>query len=772
MEGVIPRTDDDLRTVFNIALNKRKENNPNASFGPNHLCGECSGALDCLRYSSAPSVIRPHKKTFEEFVLSAAQGCHVCSLLYGQVSINTDSEHSICKWADSRTPRENHTHPQVRLEFGERPHGGNPELGNSYTQSFVSRGSTSRNRNWKSHKGDSEYHGRHSAMSTHLVHRQPPILRSISLCVPIFTIPPIRAVSWIQNIPDAWIENIGLRIQPDVRGHARLSLWTGSEATMALARLWLETCQKDHSKCFAVASRPVALPTRLLDIGNGTSGHVVRLCFVSDEICTALSSRPEYFTLSHRWPAKPILRLLHQNIAQFQVAIELKSMPLAFQQSIELTRRLGYRYLWIDSLCIIQDDAEDWRRESAIMGEIYKGGVCNIAVSNNESTAEENGCFTVRNPLTWLDYERGNICLRSGALTSYQGPSGTLKNRGWVMQERALSPRTVEFGAEQIRWECHTVTENEGGVFEPEADRFRTQPWLHPKRHFLNLLSEEPMDISQQHTKLYSFYSSWTELVTAYAKCALTYESDRLIAIHGIVRQIEATSNMHSVAGLWEQLLPFELLWYIGLTESVFRSPTPSPRPSTYRAPTWSWASVDSPVTNDCMSFLNPSLNKTATPRIQILRVDVDALVNGQTTSGIITATAPCLKIDRSMLDGFRNKGDRFPLGRTFINSTPAGLQFSSEIEYPGRIWNPDISDIREGNLWAVLIMQFSALDHIWKDKRPMGWYNLGIIVRELGADEGIFERVGYFEEHFGASDIWPMFPFEGEPDEKTFQII
>jgi hypothetical protein len=94
------------------------------------------------------------------------------------------------------------------------------------------------------------------------------------------------------------------------------------------------------------------------------------------------------------------LRLLESNLSRFQESIEYEELPVTFQHAVQITRQLGYDFLWIDSLCIIQDSTSDWYLESAIMGDIYAGGFCNIsAVAGQDS---QDGCFAVRTPLKYI----------------------------------------------------------------------------------------------------------------------------------------------------------------------------------------------------------------------------------------------------------------------------------------------------------------------------------------------------------------------------------
>ncbi|KAF2083428.1 HET-domain-containing protein, partial [Saccharata proteae CBS 121410] len=154
----------------------------------------------------------------------------------------------------------------------------------------------------------------------------------------------------------------------------------------------LKECLEEHKgRCKAEHGRiRTWTPSRLLDVGNvqadndpkDISGDV-RLCKGTDCI-----PRASYFTLSHCWGRVVPLRLLSNNIDDFQKRIKLNFLPKTFQDAVVITRTLGIQYLWIDSLCILQDFEDDLRRESSQMGEVYSNAMCNLAATGARDSAE------------------------------------------------------------------------------------------------------------------------------------------------------------------------------------------------------------------------------------------------------------------------------------------------------------------------------------------------------------------------------------------------
>lgn len=158
----------------------------------------------------------------------------------------------------------------------------------------------------------------------------------------------------------------------------RLSLEPESEEFFDLISTWLKDCQIDHSACKPSASRGT-LPTRVIDVGSSDGGTVPRICETN-------GVTGDYIALSHCWGGGQPLKTTKENISSMKTGIPWAKLPNTFQDAITVTRRLGLRYLWIDSLCIVQDDAQDWEREAANMAVIFESAYLTIA-----ATAATNG---------------------------------------------------------------------------------------------------------------------------------------------------------------------------------------------------------------------------------------------------------------------------------------------------------------------------------------------------------------------------------------------
>jgi hypothetical protein len=293
-------------------------------------------------------------------------------------------------------------------------------------------------------------------------------------------------------------------------------------------------------------------------------------------------------TLSYRWSLEPSILLLSSNFHEFRRGVHFELLTQLFRDFITVARRFRIRYVWIDSLCIIQDSQEDWEREAPKMRYVYSGSICNVAAS--ASSTSEHGMFRRR---TAKDVRPGLIEIASepsGSRYYYifdksywdrhlrQGP---LLDRGWVFQEIILAPRVIYFSNSQILWECLSEHKCEGfphGV--PLHDSGKNMDPLLPMQ-----LSNEvigPLKMS------YDSIDLWMDLVAKYSSCDLTRPEDKLWAFSGIAKFFQGNATGQYYAGLWESRLLEMMDWRVHVPASRL-SPT-------YRAPSWSWASVDGPI--------------------------------------------------------------------------------------------------------------------------------------------------------------------------------
>ena len=297
---------------------------------------------------------------------------------------------------------------------------------------------------------------------------------------------------------------------------------------------------------------------------------------------------------SHCWGFGPTIRLTSDSAALLNKGIEISTLSKTFQHAITVTKRFwkefGVRFLWIDSLCIVQDSVPDWRRESAIMGEIYQNAFCTIAATAAKNG--DHGLFYGRGPshvsscaisITPVDGEKRHFRVVDTDEWARNVSKGPLNRRSWVFQERLLSPRIIHFANNQLYWECSGLEASEAflrGFPDTSGDHFKA---LLPFAGTPNVGRREPKGRGP--------YRIWDHVMKAYSSGKLSRRTDKLVALSGVAHKLRRVVIPHDtyLAGLWWLDLPFELLW------DVEEPPTLDVR-TEYVAPSWSWASQDGTV--------------------------------------------------------------------------------------------------------------------------------------------------------------------------------
>jgi hypothetical protein len=263
-------------------------------------------------------------------------------------------------------------------------------------------------------------------------------------------------------------------------------------------------------------------------------------------------------------------------IKRFLKSISFSALPRNYRHAIAMTRKLGIDYIWIDSLCIIQGDAEDWEIESARMATYYRGSYLTIgAAASTNCHGGFIGDLDAADYSTWAAgrHSGGTILMRKETLSvlSLTGNVVTERNallkRGWVLQEQVLSPRIIFCtGSGQLLWQCHSLFTSEDGT-------------VHTHRFWsLQRSVNCAFDMSDKRIA----HVLWWQWISDYSNRQLTYETDRAPAIAGLVDFYQSETKHTPLLGLWKETIGYDLTWFIhGGTGSLAAKET--------RFPSWSW---------------------------------------------------------------------------------------------------------------------------------------------------------------------------------------
>ncbi|PVH96825.1 HET-domain-containing protein [Periconia macrospinosa] len=348
---------------------------------------------------------------------------------------------------------------------------------------------------------------------------------------------------------------------------------------------WFNICSESHEKCRALDHKSEKfLPDRLLEILTGDGGKSFNWKLVHSAGLHDIM----YATLSHCWGASQHAKLERENYLFRMEPTSSFWLPKTFRDAFYIAFKLGFRFIWIDSLCIVQDDNDDWLTQASMMGSIYENASCNIAAT--WARDGDNGCFSTREmnesttisldfpPGETKDYQFDDCRRYHNELTK-----APLNTRGWVIQERYLARRQLSFAQSQVYWECRELTASEQYPKGIPKDLIDDNPLLLP-----------PGKPTLDYLDTIERRSGWIRLVNHYSLCKFSKISDKMIALAGLARQMSLMQDDTYLAGLWKKDLQDQLCW-----RTDDKAETDVLRIPSYLAPTWSWASIDGPVISD-----------------------------------------------------------------------------------------------------------------------------------------------------------------------------
>jgi hypothetical protein len=359
-------------------------------------------------------------------------------------------------------------------------------------------------------------------------------------------------------------------------------------AAFFLARSWIHTCLTDHSRCRSL--NPIGfVPRRLIQLQGESIDNMHMNLLIANE-----GMNPAYAALSYCWGGHQALTLTQTNLAAMCKEIQIASLSQTIQDAVAVVYRLGIRFLWVDSLCILQDSHCDKDEQIAAMDRVYQCALITIAAASARGSAEGflqrrsfEGDLAPSTRYSMLhfpcpDGEQGNIILRESC--NYWPNKEPLSSRAWTLQERMLSPRILNYGSWQIWWECAESIQCDRG--KPDNILFFED--YHQVLGLSNIARYKKGLTGHTKSDKDYIWSVWRLIVQHYCARSLSVEADKLPAISGIASSISTLLDCPYIAGLWKDYLHKGLKWLVG--EPV------ADKPAEYRAPTWSWASVMSDV--------------------------------------------------------------------------------------------------------------------------------------------------------------------------------
>ncbi|KAH6714971.1 heterokaryon incompatibility protein-domain-containing protein, partial [Leptodontidium sp. MPI-SDFR-AT-0119] len=360
----------------------------------------------------------------------------------------------------------------------------------------------------------------------------------------------------------------------------RAAIFDMSEpGVIEIARGWLARCLQEHSSCLSPSrsqNLPNGQPIRLVQVDVPEKDHI-QLVQTSD-----VRRQVEYIALSYCWGGDQLGKTFRSNIGRRRRPFSLFGQAKAVRDAVLVTRSLGLSYLWIDSLCIIQDDEKDLATELSRMGDIYETAALTLSAAKSRTSAE--GFLTSSNTCGYRcpDGQVGLIQLQDPKEHIYPEP---IHRRCWTLQEHLLSSRVLVFGDTGLRWRCRMANWFDGPWGESDFKlEYVEKSCVLTNPAWDNVFSHD----SHGATRV---LREWRYLIeSSYTQRHVTNPADRLPAISALAARFNRVIPGRYLAGMWEAILPLELLW-----EAWHHRPDHWPAVGCDQMlpfPSWSWASM------------------------------------------------------------------------------------------------------------------------------------------------------------------------------------
>ncbi|KAE9376151.1 HET-domain-containing protein, partial [Stipitochalara longipes BDJ] len=362
---------------------------------------------------------------------------------------------------------------------------------------------------------------------------------------------------------------------------------------------------------------------------------------------TKSEDRFRYFALSYSWGGAQEVTTTEATLIDRQHGIRLCNLPPTIQDAVQVTRNLGLRYLWIDALCIIQDDDGDKNIEISRMGSIYKNATLTIAAANTRSVQDSflaprpiPQCCTL--PYLLPDGNFGTLWIKDEFPDWLLSP---LDNRAWVLQESLLSPRILWHGPADLKWKCQVA--HFADVWKTHSYDFKYPPSRHrrlPESVFgfpERSIHQTDLDIRRSHI--------WSDIMGDYSGRDITFVEDRLPALAGIASELQRIWADGYLAGLWRKYLVRHLGWFSQADASIYSGPDTGlfnlhlPKVDQYRSPGWTWTSFEGRI-----AVWEVMTEHAEVLECQVTLADKNAPLS-KVTSGKLVLSAVCITEDEQL---------------------------------------------------------------------------------------------------------------------------
>ena len=343
-------------------------------------------------------------------------------------------------------------------------------------------------------------------------------------------------------------------------------------------KYWLEECGS-HECC--VQPSESILPTRVVEVAPERCPDTPRLLITEGQ-------KGRYATLSYCWGVEPYGLLSISNIRKYTQALDVEPLPQTFQDAIAVAKSLGIPYLWIDSLCIIQDSREDKIQEISVMERIYRESFLTVVAASSANTIDgflqprppPQESYTI--PFRLAGDLFGSMSIQEIDFVEYDEVLEPINKRAWTLQEQLIPNRCLIYASHTLQWRCDAGVKNLGSSLHYAISS--------DDEKYCETLSF----LRRPATKREDQFTRWLRIIHIYSGRRASLATDKLTALAGIAKEFSDTLGPRYYAGLWEYSLLLQLTWTTWFSHCYTEHQCT--RPITYRAPSWSWASTEGRV--------------------------------------------------------------------------------------------------------------------------------------------------------------------------------
>lgn len=486
---------------------------------------------------------------------------------------------------------------------------------------------------------------------------------------------------------------------------------------------WISNCNASHPACKMDGLDPPELPKRVLDVGPADSEAPIKLITTQD-------TRGWYTALSHCWGTLQPLTTTLDTLHKRKRGIEAHLLPKTFYDAVQVSRAVGIRYLWIDSLCIVQDDSQDWEIESAQMANVYQNAYVTLSASAASDSSE--GFNWPFQPSIHVKYDECKMgYFRTQTNTYNTVTESPLGNRAWVLQETMLSRRVVYFAEDQLYWVCATSHASEDGLVGTIGVPYvGSYDWGRPYSTMRYSGPIEQLEDSKQ-----DWYNSWQEIACIYNQLEITNPCDKLAALAGITSVMQRNLDDTPFLGLWRHNLLADLVWVRKMLPDLPHTPrrVVMGHAANRNLPSWSWLSIDGAIEFLTLNHGNSIINYPPVhERPQVMHTSV--IWSGQPHTSSVISSELIVKsrlINLSLYDTSRLCGVPHIGGQS--HSIDVSNCLSGEVQMDHMLGSDTASN---KDLRALEVCWYRTIN---SDRKI---YRCGILVVEP-TGEGIFRRLG-----------------------------